>query len=790
MATERDENERFASLESRIVELEAENSRLRSLLGLDLPERSATVSAWEPRLLELPATRGGALSEISHTSPPEHKVALFRSLLVGREDIYALRWENSRTGKSGWGPAVKGGWQNARRPGRELLPLAEETVIRHLEGDIHLGIYPLLRDDRCALLACDFDGSSWVLDALAFHDSARAAGIPAALERSRSGDGAHVWLFFSAPVPASSARRIGFHLLREAMAMRAEIDLASYDRLFPSQDLMPRGSFGNLIALPLQGECRKRGTTVFLDPSTLEPHPDQWAFLSSIGRMSAEAVASLASNLEEVGVGPEAATYRRQRGVRNTEAKPPARIVATGGAMLAVDRAGVPAGLVASLKHLASLHNPKFHENERLRFSNHDTPRFVRCYTESLGELRLPRGVSEQASALVAGAGSRLEIRDRFLELEPVGFGLTAVLSQSQQSAFDELSKHELGVFVAPPGTGKTVLACALIAHFDRPTLVIVDRKPLVEQWNQRLATHLGLTGDRIGRLGAPRDRQSGAVDVAMVQSLSRREDLDEVTSGYGLVIVDECHHVPAVTFERCVRQIPVRRWLGLTATPYRRDGLQGLISMYCGPVRYDAKRHPAASATVLELVVHATEYGSDSGTEAAIQEVFRGLVGDDERCAQICTDVAEAQARGRNCLVLTQWTEHLVRLVERLEANGVVCLILRGGMGKKASAKVINLLEQAQPGTGLVLVATGSYLGEGFDCPPLDTLFLAFPLAFKGRVVQYVGRVMRPVDGKATVEVHDYVDVGVPVLERMHAKRVPVLENIGFAISSQQQLK
>jgi hypothetical protein len=387
-----------------VLELETENARLHQLLGLDKPDRASTISAWEPRLVSLEATATTiAASDINHSSSPEKKVAFYRSLFVGRQDVYALRWENSRSGKSGWGPAVKGGWASARRPERELLPLTEEVVTRHLAGEIQAGLYPLLRDDRCALLACDFDGPSWVLDALAFHDAARAASIPVALERSRSGDGAHVWMFFGGPVPASSARRIGFHVLREAMAVRAEIDLASYDRLFPSQDFVPKGSFGNLIALPLQGECRRRETTVFLDSTNLQPHPDQWAFLSSLDRMSAEAVDSLASGIEEIGVGPNAATYRSPRSGRG-EAKPPPKIAATEGAMLAVDRIGLPPALVASLKHLASLHNPKFYENERLRFSNHDTPRFVRCYQENLGELLLPRGLREQATALVVAA--------------------------------------------------------------------------------------------------------------------------------------------------------------------------------------------------------------------------------------------------------------------------------------------------------------------------------------------------------------------------------------------------
>ena len=778
--TGRDE---LPGLRQRIEELESENARLRELLGLDRPERAVPITAWSPHLIDLtPDLVKPRPSSVDHASAPSDKVALFRALFRGRDDVYALRWENSRTGKSGWSPAVRGGSQNLRKPDRELLSLTDDVVTTHLAGEIELGMYPLSWDDHCCFLACDFDGASWVLDALALHDVARTAGIPVALERSRSGDGAHVWMFFAEPVLASEARRIGFHLLREAMTARAELDLASYDRFFPAQDLLPKGTFGNLIALPLQGKRRRTGTSVFLDPTTLEPYPDQWAFLSSLESMSADAVASLASNLEEVGAGPSAAVYLRPRVSAQADPKPPDRVVARAGAMLAVDRIGLPPALIASLKHLASLHNPKFYENERLRFSNHDTPRFIRCYRESLGELLLPRGLEEQAGAIFLAAGSRLEVRKENREPQHQGLRLQAVLSPDQERAFEALVGDDLGVFVAPPGAGKTVLACALIAHRDVPTLVIVDRKPLVDQWRDRLSEHLGLLAERVGQLGGGRDRQLGVVDVAMVQSLARRDDLEQLTAEYGFVVVDECHHVPAVTFERCVRQIPARRWLGLTATPYRRDGLQGLIAMYCGPTRYDAtKEDTRGSALRLELVVHQTAHPHDDVLDLGIQEVFRQIVEDDVRTEQICHDVAEAHARGRNCLILTQWTEHLERIVSGLERRGIQCLVLRGGMGKKARAAVTDRLADAGPGSGVVLIATGGYLGEGFDCPPLDTLFLTFPLAYKGRIVQYIGRVMRIIDGKSSVEVHDYVDVMEPVLLRMHAKRLPVLTGLGF---------
>jgi hypothetical protein len=772
-----------AALRAELAQLRAENARLRALLGLDDPARSGDGPsvAWSPSLFADRAEPISRWAEVDRGSPREAKVALFRSLFVGRDDVHALRWENERTGKAGWGPAVRGGWRHARRPDREHLPLTDDVVARHLAGEIHAGLYPLMRGDACRLLACDFDGPGWVLDARAYLDAARSAGIDAALERSRSGDGGHVWMFFAGPVPAASARRIGVGLLREAMTVRAELDLGSYDRLFPAQDFMPRGSFGNLIALPLQRNCRKRGNTVFLDLTSLEPFEDQWAFLAHVERLSTESVDALAKAFGDLATGPDASTYRRPKDDQTT-AKPPAQIPAVAGAMLSVDRIGIPPPLLAALKHLASLHNPEFHEKEKLRFSTWNTPRFIRCYQETLDQLLLPRGLRHQAEAVVAEAGSRLNVVGGCPDVPAIDGELQADLTPDQTAAADALAAHDMGLLVAPPGSGKTVIGCALIARHGVPTLVIVDRKPLVEQWRDRLITHLDLDARQIGQLDGGRRRATGIVDVAMVQSLARRDDIAELAGGYGLVIVDECHHVPAVTFERVVRQIPVRRWTGLTATPYRRDGLQALMAMHCGPVRHTMTTPAGSALRALDLVVHETDH-EDTDDGQHIQAVFRDLVEDGQRTAAICQDIAAAAHAGRNCLVLTRWKEHLDTIAQSLTAQGIDPLVLHGDMGKKARTAVIDRLADPPPDGGLVLAATASLLGEGFDCPPLDTLFLAFPIKFKGSVIQYVGRVLRPTDTKTRIEVHDYVDTRVPVLARMHNERRRAYATLGFTL-------
>jgi hypothetical protein len=583
-----------------IARLEEENGRLRSARS-DLAGSGAHRSQRAPRLF-IPADE--APVGVDRSSSREEEFRLFRSLFAGRVDVYAQRWENPSTKKSGWSPVTLD--RRSTQAARRYVPIDDSVIEAHLSGRIIAGVYPLIDGDRCCFVACDFDKGSWLLDALAFLEVCNEVGVPACLERSRSGNGAHVWIFFEEAVEAAVARRLATGLLRETMAVRVEIDLTSYDRLFPSQDFVPQKGFGNLIALPLQGRSRKQGNTVFLDPTTCDPWPDQWAFLSSIRRLPAGEAKSIGEALR-VAAGPGSAGQPSWHSKRPGPPPPPV-VTARLDAMLSIDRIGLPPALVASLKHLASVHNPEFHQREQLRLSTWNTPRMVRCYSEDLDRLYLPRGLVDEAAKIVELAGSRLEIDDQRPITPTRPFAFTGKLSSAQEEVVMELTRHDIGVLVAPTGTGKTVMACALIERLSTPTLVLVHTKPLVEQWRQRLTDLLGLDRREIGQLGAGRTRRSGIVDLVTLQTLARRDDAAEVFAGYGLVVVDECHHLPAVTFERCVRAAANRRWVGLTATPRRRDGLEGILHMQLGPVRHLMSEDAASTVLVRrDLVVHET---------------------------------------------------------------------------------------------------------------------------------------------------------------------------------------
>lgn len=770
-----------------------------------LPSPAATQPTAEPE----------RSSGIDRFSPPEAKIALFLSLFDGRRDVYAIRRHSRRFDNAYYMPACR----NEYRPGvcgkprqkcgtcknRDFIPFDAEAVRAHLtnsdeNGNGIVGIYPLLPDDTCRLLAIDFDGDGWMEDVGALCGVCEDVGVPCAVERSRSGRGAHAWFFFEGTVPAAQARRLGALLLTRAMARRHEIRFVSYDRMFPNQDTVPKGGFGNLIALPLQGAARKQGNSVFVD-NAFRPYPDPWAFLASIRRIAPARLAvhlvaldteGELGALESAGDAVEDAPWQSRRPPERLAREDfPATLRCVEGNLLFVEKRGLSQRAMNRIRRLAAFPNPAFHQRQRMRMSTFGTPRIVCAAEETEKWIALPRGLRPQLEALAEGADGTITREDQRESGRPIDVRFVGELRMDQTFAVDALATEDDGVMAAATAFGKTVAAIALIARIGRSALILVHTQALLAQWRKAVARFLVDAADgapvEAGQLGGGRTALTGCVDVATVQSLGS-EDLAEsgALRGYGVVVVDECHHVPAFTIAKALAGMDARRVYGLTATPLRKDGLQPLIFMHCGPIRYRADaRDQAAHGAVRLVLPRVTRFKKPLAIDEEdwpLAQMLRDMVEDEERNRMIVADALKALADGRTPLILTQRVEHVRVLAERLRqgTNAKVFELVGNDTAKRKRERGAEIAA-TDDGAPMVVVATGQYVGEGFDLPRLDTLLLAMPVSWRGLVAQYAGRLHRERAGKRDVMVYDYVDVHVGVLERMYQRRLKAYAQIGY---------
>ena len=744
------------------------------------------------------------------------KVALFRALFRGREDVFPVLWTNRRTGRTGYAPACGNEWMRGvcekprircgECPNQAFLPVRDRVMLDHLRGRHVAGVYPMLPDETCWFLAVDFDKGGWKQDVAAFRGACEAAGLPVAVERSRSGNGAHAWFFFDAPVSAAAARRMGCHLITRAMSRRHGLGMSSYDRLFPNQDTMPRGGFGNLIALPLQHEPRAGDNTVFVDDG-FRPFPDQWAYLAGVRRIPSSTVERIAaqalrdgqvlgvrsSGMEEGDGTAEPWLLAPSRGsmlpAPTVEESVPARIEATLAQRLFIDKAGLPSPILDALKRLAAFRNPEFYRKQAMRLSTALTPRVIACAEDFPRHVSLPRGCADDAAALLRALGSTLDVDDQREAGQPIRYRFRGTLTELQEVAVRALLAHDVGVLVAPPGVGKTVAGIRLIAERARNTLVLVHRQPLLDQWIAQLAMFLDVEPRSIGRIGGGKRHVTGRIDVATIQSLVRKDVVADLVAGYGHVVVDECHHVPAVSFERVLSEVRARYVTGLTATPKRRDGQHPILEMQLGPARHvaDRKSPSAARPFTRRLIVRETAFElADGDTGRPIQVVYRLLAGDERRNSLILDDVIGALEGGRSPIVLTERKDHLDFLADRLRGFSKHLIVLRGGVGAKKRREALAALDAVPDGEERLILATGRYIGEGFDDARLDTLFLTMPVSWRGTIVQYTGRLHRSHPGKREVRIYDYVDRRVPVLARMYERRLAGYRSIGYDLSNE----
>ena len=807
----------IADAQQRLAALDAERSRLSS-------ELTALQSQLEEEKERFSLTRTFPNAPVTNASPADAKIALIRRLFRGRDDVYARRWESSRTGKSGYQPACRNEWAaglcDKRRvkcadcANREFLPLTNSALRSHLAGserpgDVSsrgfvIGIYPLLSDETCWFLVADFDKASWQEDTAAFLETSRLHDIPAGLERSRSGNGGHVWIFFAEPVPAGLARQLGAFLITDTMKRRPEIGFDSYDRFFPNQDSLPAGGFGNLIALPFQGLARRQGHTLFLDDHFV-PYQDQCAFLSSLKPVDGDRVADIVEQArrhgEITGVRmvvtdeeeqePWASPPSRKLSEIPIEGELPESVELVLANQVYIAKEGLPPELRNRLIRLAAFQNPEFYKAQAMRLPTFGKPRIVSCAEDFQKHIALPRGCVDEIVDLLASLGIRVAQRDERCTGIPIGFQFTGRLSAGQTEAAGTLLLSDNGVLAAGTGFGKTVVAIDVIARRAVNTLVLVHRQQLLDQWVARLSAFLDIEAKQIGRLGGGKHKLTGVIDVALLQSLCRKGVVDDLVGQYGHLVVDECHHISASSFEKVAQACKARYVLGLSATPARKDGHHPIIFMQCGRIRYRDSARDRAAMRPFEhkLVVRRTNFRLPlelSGQEKPlIQDIYSSIIVDSHRNGRILDDVISAVEEGRSPVVITERTEHLELIATELGKAVRNVIVLKGGMGARQRRAVAEKLVSIPDEDERVIVATGRYLGEGFDDTRLDTLFLTMPISWKGTLAQYAGRLHRIHSNKREVRIYDYADLNVPMLARMHEKRLKGYRAIGYSQSS-----
>lgn len=795
--------------------LHKENEVLRSLLKIHGVE-------YETRMKEdMNKPIYSLVSVPTITLSIDERIRLFQSLFKGREDVFARRWFSKTTGKSGYQPVCINEWKQgicdkkkyrcAICPNRNFAPLTTQDMYRHLEGkdeyccDV-VGLYAIMQDNNCAFLCADFDDKNckygYKEDVLAYVGVCREWLIPYAIERSRSGNGAHVWIFFEAPLPASKARRLGNAILTEAMMHNGQMSFNSYDRFFPNQDYLPEGGFGNLVALPLQGQARRKENSVFVDNDFLV-YKDQWAFLYNLKKIRESTVDQLLrlhyqEELGKLSMSSENKPWVTPLPQNITQEDFHAKVEIIKADKLYIPLKAVSAKVLNHLKKIAAFKNPEFYSKQALRLSTYAIPRIISCFDITNEYLAMPRGCEDATRSFLNDNAVTYTITDKTNHGNKISVSFQGEEREEQLEAINALLPYTNGILHATTAFGKTVTAAAIIARKKVNTLILVHSKALLKQWHDRLTEFLNIDypkheeknkrGRRkvfspIGCFDSSGNTLHGIIDIALIQSCLDEDGVKPFVQDYGMVIVDECHHVSSITFEQVLMSIKAHTIYGLTATPIRKDGHQPIIFMQCGPIRFstDVKSQIAKQSFDRFLIPRFTSYNSILEDRLSIATLYKYLSEDEIRNNLIVEDICKAVNTGRTPIILTNRTAHVSVLAEKLKATIKNVISLTGAGTTREKREAMQRLQTIPDSEQLVIVATGKYIGEGFDYPRLDTLFLALPISWKGLLTQYAGRLHREYEGKKDVRIYDYIDIHEPICDSMYRKRLKGYAAIGY---------
>lgn len=701
------------------------------------------------------------------------KIRIYRSLFRGRDDVYAKSYQND-LGRLQYYPSYRYGWKELPADKRLCEPLTDEVLKAHFRGETSIGLFPILKDDSCVLLAIDFDKGNWKEAVGVLRRVSETYHIVPHIEISRSGNGAHVWFFFDSPISCREVRIFGRKLLELAMQESPNLSFDSFDRMFPNQDRLPKGGFGNLIALPLQGQSFQEGKRVFVDEHYI-PYADQWLYLKEIKRVTYQQLQGIHKLSVAVDFEQEVFEVRLGR-------------------VLRVNKASLTPQLLFYLKKVASFSNPEYYAKQAMRQPTYQVPETVYLFEEDDSYLYLPRGLLSHLQETFPN----LTVIERENEGSEIKVSFRGELRFEQELALADMLSADSGVLCAGTGFGKTVLGAALIAKRQKRTLILVHNRQLLEQWLERLSQFLIFEEEEairytptgrekvighIGQFWGTKKWRTTLVDVAMMQSLMAVENLEALLSDYDLMIVDECHHVTAVMFEKVVASFAGTYLYGLTATPERKNGHEPILFQRIGPILHTAREGQVAFQKQLSL--RFTEFGKydiQDMKSSNFVELCDRLVQSASRNQMIVQDIIEAYHQKRRILVLTNRICHLDILEKNLkEAQLSSIFILSGQTKVKEKQEILSQIAQLEDDKPFVLLSIGKYVGEGFDLPKLDTLVLASPLSWKNNLIQYAGRIHRPYQKKERVTIYDYVDIHVPYLERMFHRRQAAYRKMSY---------
>lgn len=736
-------------------------------------------------------------------SSREDSVKIFMNYFKGRNDVYPyLSIDKNNPNIKYYIPACTNEWKNGvcnKTMGkkcktcqyRENKPISKETIYKHMYGNYPIGIYPLLENDTCFFLSLDFDDKDSKKDiksdVLAFASVCDKYEVPIAIERSRSGNGIHIWMFFDTNIKAITARKLGSLLLSKTMEI-SNISISSFDRMFPNQDTLPKGGYGNLIALPFQNEPSKYGNTLFIDRNFILIK-NQMQYLSSIHKLTEIEVFEKIKQLsnETIDISHEIIDMQNEVKVKSkNNIDYPKSIKVILKDMVYIDKANLDGVVKNSFRRLATFANPEFYKKQKLRMSVYNVPMVIDCSKEDEKYLKLPRGTYNYLESLCNVNNIEIISKDERFVGNKIEVKFNGSLREEQQIAIDHMLKYDNGILCAPTGFGKTVIGCKLIAERKVNTLILVNKIQLLNQWKDRIKEFLDVK--EVGEISSKKKNITNVIDVVSVKSLWNNGNVLDIAKNYGMIIIDECHHTAAYTFEQAINTGNAKYVYGISATPERENGHTPIIKMQCGDIRYKVDSLTFNKKLNIPMKVIAKKsrlnFTNQNIDNYELNEINDLIAKDIIRSENIIKDIKKEYDNGKNILVLTERLELMNYIYDKLSKYTNNIFKYYGGIGKKVLKSYMELNNQINENEdNKIIVATGSYIGEGFDDSKLDVLFLTMPISGQTRVTQYAGRLHRQDSNKKEILIYDYIDDNFSKTRNMFLKRKKTYEKLGYEI-------